>query len=566
MKLIFKLTAILFLIFFLLPLKTLARDPSTITDWYIKDFAAEINLEKDSTMVVTENITADCDGLPDKHGIFRVLPTEVKRTDTKIIKTPVELISITDNAGGALKYSQTENYSDHTITWKIGDPEVTVKGENKYIIKYRVKNVIRSTGNLDEFYWNLSGNFWQIDIDSFSANVNFPSGFDHGQSELNLYSGSFGSQEKEASATWTAGDILNVTSNKVLKSGEGITLSATYPKGFFSPYVPSFWEKNWPTLTLSVPLLALIICLALWARYGRDPKIGGPIVPEFEVPGKLLPMDFGMVITNGNLRSQYISAGIIDLAVKKVLKIEGLKDQDYKLILSEKKPDNLTPSEDLLLEKLFGASHEVKISELKNQFYKDIEPIESLIRDHLKSQDLVNDSGFCSQFMFIFLAIVFFSPIFFLFPMSVLAGLNFLLASIIFIIFIFLIPRRTVTAARFLKKVEGFKLYMKTAEKYRQQFNEKENIFEKYLPYAMVFGLTGLWIAKMKEIYGQGYFDSYHPAWFYGAAITFFNADSFNSSISALSSSMSSTLASSPSSSGSGGGGFSGGGGGGGGW
>ena len=96
---------------------------------------------------------------------------------------------------------------------------------------------------------------------------------------------------------------------------------------------------------------------------------------------------------------------------------------------------------------------------------------------------------------------------------------------------------------------------MNTAEKYRQRFNEKENIFEKLLPYAMVFGITKIWISKMKIIYGEDYFSTYHPVWFTGAAMAAFDADSFNTAVNNLSSNMSSTISSSPSSSGAGGGG-----------
>ncbi len=126
-------------------------------------------------------------------------------------------------------------------------------------------------------------------------------------------------------------------------------------------------------------------------------------------------------------------------------------------------------------------------------------------------------------------------------------------------------PRRTEKGADLLWKAQGFQLFIKMTEKYRQQFNEKENIFEKFLPYAMIFGLVSVWIKNMKAIYGEEYFATYHPYWYAGYALASFDANAFDSMINDLSNNMAETLASSPSSSGSGGGGFSGGGGGGGG-
>jgi uncharacterized membrane protein len=122
-------------------------------------------------------------------------------------------------------------------------------------------------------------------------------------------------------------------------------------------------------------------------------------------------------------------------------------------------------------------------------------------------------------------------------------------------------PKRTPKGAELNWRVKGFKLYMETAEKYRSQFNEKENIFEKFLPYAIMFGIAKLWAQKMEMIYGKEYFATYHPIWYVGA-IGNFNADSFTSNLNSLSSSISSNVGTAT---GAGGGGFAGGGGGGGG-
>jgi len=140
-----------------------------------------------------------------------------------------------------------------------------------------------------------------------------------------------------------------------------------------------------------------------------------------------------------------------------------------------------------------------------------------------------------------------------------------LLSAIIVLIFAPLMQKRTEEGHVLFRRIKGFKLYLDKAEKYRQRFLEKENLFEKFLPYAIVFGITREWIKKMKDIYGEKYFATYHPVWFYGAGIASFNADSFSEAMNSVSTNMASTMSSSPSSSGTGGGGFSGGGGGGGG-
>ena len=102
---------------------------------------------------------------------------------------------------------------------------------------------------------------------------------------------------------------------------------------------------------------------------------------------------------------------------------------------------------------------------------------------------------------------------------------------------------------------------MDTAEKYRQQFNEKENIFEKFLPYAIMFGITKEWIKKMKIVYGDK-FMAYYPVWYVGGNLDHFDIDNFASTITAVSS----AVGTASGAGGAGGAGGGGGGGGGGGW
>ncbi len=109
----------------------------------------------------------------------------------------------------------------------------------------------------------------------------------------------------------------------------------------------------------------------------------------------------------------------------------------------------------------------------------------------------------------------------------------------------------------------GFKLYLETAERYRMQ-NLTPDVFERYLPYAMIFGIEKQWAKAFEGMNMQA------PTW-YGAAGTHVGMATGMSSTQAFSpvsfsSSFSSSFASAfASSGGAGGGGGSAGGGGGGG-
>ncbi|TMF45506.1 MAG: DUF2207 domain-containing protein, partial [Chloroflexi bacterium] len=121
--------------------------------------------------------------------------------------------------------------------------------------------------------------------------------------------------------------------------------------------------------------------------------------------------------------------------------------------------------------------------------------------------------------------------------------------------------QRTPAGRDLLEHTLGFRLYMATAEKYRQQFAAKADIFTQLLPYAIVFGTVTLW-AKAFE----GIDTSANNNWYVGPGP--FQAGLLAGSLQSMNSSISSAIAFTPSggsAGGFGGGGFSGGGGGGGG-
>jgi uncharacterized membrane protein len=139
-------------------------------------------------------------------------------------------------------------------------------------------------------------------------------------------------------------------------------------------------------------------------------------------------------------------------------------------------------------------------------------------------------------------------------PIAIVGGIIALLAR--------LMPRRTAKGSEALRRVLGFRLYINTAEQSRQEFNEKANIFAKYLPYAIVFGSVEKWARVFRDIDTS----AATQGWYIGPGP--FIAANFSSSMQSFSSSVSSVISSTPGSSGGsgfGGGGFSGGGGGGGG-
>lgn len=555
-----------------------SRDLSRITDWYLRDFHSDIVVNSDSSVLITEKITADCGNLPNKHGIFRVLPTEIKTTAGKIL-TPVELVGITDFSGKPYKYQTSR--SNGTITWKIGDADKTVIGANEYEIVYKVKNAVREQNSLSELYWNLNGNFWQIEIDNYSADIKMPIGVDKNNTKVEIYSGAFGAKGDALADTQWVGNILHFQSRRTLKAGEGITVSAAMPAGFFTAYVPTFSDKYPGWQWVFLPLIVFIICFLIWKKYGQDPAMRKTVIAEYEAPDNLGPLEVGLIKNSGSLDNKFITAAIIQMAVDKILtitetetKILFITSKDYRL----DKTNNieaiakLLPAEKRIYESVFdgatslGGGSSKLLSEMKNKFYKALPDIGKKCKNWALESGYMEKIGFAPQLILPIGGAI----IFLIFSLafenlaSVFGIVSAIISVVIMAVFLALMPKRTPKGAEAAWKIKGFRLFINTAEKYRAQFYEKENMFEKVLPYAIVFGLTKKWIEKTRAIYGDDKFLAIAPVWYISAGG--FNADSFTSSMNGVATAIAGSVSSPSGQGGSGGAGGGGGGGGGGGW
>jgi len=567
--------------------KALAFERRVITDWYIKNFDTEIVLNKDSSAEIIEKITADCGDLPGKHGIFRIVPEKIKIKDGKEIKTPVKLISITDFSGKPYKYKTI--YRNGTITWKIGDPHKTVQGVNNYLIHYKVGNVIRfDNPSFDEFYWNLLGAFWDLEIDNFSAKIIFPKEISKENVKIEYYTGYLGEKRKDlAHYFWSASNVLEFNSTQPLKKRQGITVSITFPKGIFSPYHFSFWEIYGDYFRkyfyFLIPLLVFIVCFYLWWKYGKDPYIKKSIVPLYRPPENLTPLEIGVLTTGREaIKSEFITAEIINLAVKGLITIKEIEKEkflifhskDYQLIRNHR-PEiekNLTLTQKFILEKIFEKGDKINLSSLKNKFYKNIKTIQKKTRNSLIEKQLITKKGISLSkrlwvlgFVLLFVLLLLFSFLDRWIPFSPIALVSLGLSLGIIFIFSCIMPSRTLKGAETLWKIKGFKMFMETVDKDRAKFYEKENIFEKLLPYAIVFGITDLWIKRIKQIYGEEYFTRYAPCWYVSTSRSF-DTKSFSSNLNALTSAIATNVGSRSGAGGTGGVGGGAGGGGGGGW
>ncbi len=568
--------------------------------WIVRSFHSQVLIAPDSSIDVTEDILVDF-GSQSKHGIFRTIPLRYRYDDTHDRYYVLQVDSVT-NGSSALTHDDSVSSDNEVI--KIGDPSALVTGVQRYVIKYTVAGAMNSFADHDELFWNVDGALWPVPKAAVSATIVVPSG-----SLLNsaCYQGPEGSTETCNHADSATG--VQFSSTRQLGSGEEMSVAVALKPGAVSvpppllePRQRQFPQDAFDITPWTVVLFALLTLLGVglvawnWWVHGRDRAyltryyLAGdpsaapdaraereqteplfahePVVVEFAVPQNMRPAELGLILDQ-SADTKDVTATIVDLAVRGYLTIaEGPGKADWTLAWKEGgNAASLLPYEKTILDGLFAGRSTVKLSDLKGTFAPTLRQAEKEIYSDAMSRRLFTSRpdqaraawgclgggvvlvGFAAT---VGLGVAFGWG---------LVGLAVVITGILLTATFPFMPQRTAAGRELLQKTLGFRLYMTTAEKYRQQFAEKAEIFTQLLPYAIVFGCVGLW-AKAFE----GIDTSATSSWYVGNAP--FQAALLASSLEAMNANISSAITYVPPSSGSSSGfsgGFSGGGGGGGG-
>lgn len=535
----------------------------------IKSFDVTIELNQDSSFLVTEEINYDF-GSAQRHGIYREIPFKYTDGARGNFKVRMDEFSVTDENGRPYNFKVSTSGRNKKI--KIGDADKFVTGQKTYVISYRVKRAILFGDNegKDELYWNVTGNDWDVPVDHASAKVILPTDLPKQEIAASCYQGRFSSNEQCQKVNILSGSQVYFDQNS-LSIGEGLTVAVGLPKGILQE--PSAWEAvrnflldNW---ILGLPLIVFGILFGLWWTRGRDPEGRGTVIAQFNPPDDLTPAQVGTVVDE-TAHKKDISAEIIHLAVNGYLKINqiekkgflGIKSTDYSLE-KLKEPDTITLGfQDKIFADLFDGRKTVKLSSLKNKFYRTVNEATKKIYEDVTEQGYFPKNPNSTRTIYIVVGALMFFPAFFLAGFwGAMGVISCVVGAILIIAFGWAMPVKTKKGVLAKEHILGLKKYLEVAEKDRIEFHnapeKNPKRFEKLLPYAMVLGVEKQWAEQFKDIY-QGQ----EPSWYHGSPGTTFSAIALTNNLTNFRSIANSTLTSKPSSSGgaSGGGGFSGGG------
>jgi hypothetical protein len=568
----------------------------------IVSYTARIDVRPDGRLDIVETILYDFGG-NEKHGIIRSIPDRFRYDDKSDRIYPINTISVARDGNADLVDASSQGNNE---ILKIGDANRTVTGQHTYVISYTVRGALNGFADHDELYWNAIGGEWAVPIADATATVTGPAAIQRVQ----CFAGPAGRNQACADSNVDGATATFHASG--LGRGAGLTTVVAFPAGSVPSTAPILEPRRGPLagfrvtpLTvgagLALALLGSAAALAIAWRVGRDryyvgqlpgltpgrgepavqrrkPLIGAPPVSvEFVPPDKVRPGQVGTIIDE-KADVVDVTATIVDFAVRRHLHIKELRDpgarkpKDWRLTRLTKGDPNFLPYERALFDALFNDRDAVTLSTLKNTFGEDLSKVRRKLYADMVSQGWYRQSPATTRAAAVALAIVLVlasagvTALLATTTQLGLIGVGLVVAAIVLLVVSPRFPARTGRGSAALARIQGFRLYVATTEAEQIKFQEREQIFSEYMPYAIVFGLAERWAGIFSDI-GSVNPDGTGGLYWYGGAPGW-NMGYFAGSIYAFNSTAGTSLSSTPpSASGSSGfsGGFSGGGAGGGG-
>jgi uncharacterized membrane protein YgcG len=563
-------------------------------------YDVRIQIEPSGDLLVTETIRQQFGDTP-RHGIFRYIPNRLRYDEEYDRVYPIELVSVQTSPGTPDDVETSEEQGHFVI--RIGDPDVEVTGRHRYEITYRVEGAMNGFETHDELYWNAIGDRWEQQIREANVVVVGPAKINR----VACFRGPLGSTARCGRAEVKKGRGVFADAN--LPPFNGMSVVVAMPAGTVASTAPIL-DERWSldkafsrtptTVGGGLGLLALIvggIVLLMWRR-GRDVRyrgsqidqvMGGPVetetqavplfergtsVVEFAPPEDLRPGQVGTLVDE-EANTLDVSATIVDLAVRKHLVIEEIPKKwllgkaDWKFRrLPPPEGDHLLSYERSLLEGLFEDGDEVELSALRKKFAERLQKVQDALYQEIVSRkwflrrpDKVRQA-WTAFGVLVLVAGIGITIVLAYFTKLGLLGIPLAIGGILLLVGAKRMPARTAKGTAMTRRVNGFRVVIEKAEEHMAKWAEQENVFTRFLPYAVVFGVTEKW-AKAFEALGELPDDM---SWYVSSRPFVFS--DFGESIDSFTITTSGTIASTPAGSGGsgfGGGGSSGGGGGGGG-
>jgi uncharacterized protein (TIGR04222 family) len=558
-------------------------------DWRIDNMDVLLDVQKNGDVVVDEKVTFTFEGT--YHFVGRPIPTQNMdgMTDMEVRDANGTVLPKGDTPGTWSTFMEGSNRIIQ-INFDLTDASAT------WTIHYRAKAMIMFFDQGDELRWYVFDAQTPVPIGAVRATVKLPGSVPADKMTQAVQSG-YSVQATVASPApstmvYEASDIPPYTNFWIVTG---------FPKGV----VDFTWTARRvaafivPKVGFILPIAVFLYMFLLWRRRGRDDPAAVFAKYVSEPPSDLRPGLVGALIDE-KVDTKEVIATIVDLAKRGYLEMtdtkkEGVFSKPMTIFTRRKPLDDLQGFEKKVAESLFDSKHpeQVTTDELKNHFYTHVGPIVEDIYAETTKAGLFSQSPKKVRARWVgygFLVAVVLGVLTVIMAMTDVPGWGwFLLGSIFSVIIVWayspFMPQRTAKGAQEQRKWEAFRNYLHDLTRF-QDMGAAQETFEKYLAYAIAFGVEKQWVRRFEGL------NVPPPVWYHPVFIPVpmgsgpmgmgggvgglggglaggsgvpgggFSLDTISSSLFGSLNNMSSVLTSAPSSSGSGHGAFGGGGGG----
>lgn len=424
-------------------------------------------------------------------------------------------------------FSVVESSEGWQIDWYFSPASNQAK---EFTFGYTTQGSLRIADAGDQFWWK----FIEADRDYTIRN-----------SRVRLHlPDSFGADKLKATSylnTKEAGGVQIIDPSTIEFIGNNFApqtfweIRAQFPHGSVNATAPA-WQKiedQQPIWNLLSFASSIIITIAgglglflLWFTKGREHPTG--IVAEYypQPPDDLTPAEAGALV-RGSPDLKGIVATMVDLANRRYLTFKerrdggqrGFTDSSFSFERTEKSVGDLRPFERSLVDGLFNSGDKRDLEDLKNQFYTHLPTIKAEVDQSLKKRGYEPAAGGAQRWAFAAVGVLgtlavfcagttIFAALGDIAPASffVVLALGFVTVGLV-VVSPFL-SRMTREGATAKARWKAFKRYLQHIDRYTK-VEEARDQFQKYLPYAVAFGLERSWVDRFAQT------DTPAPFWYY---------------------------------------------------
>ncbi len=550
-------------------------------DERITDYASRIEIHADGSMTVTETIDVIATGQAIRHGIYRDFPTVYRDPLGNRLRVGFAVRAV--ERDGRPEPFFVKKLSNGWRVY-MGRKDATIPpGPHSYRLVYATDLQIGYFEDYDELYWNAIGTGWTFPIDRARATVLLP-GNAPVITALAFTGPEGSRAHDAITEYDADGNPVFITTRPLAPhEGLTVAVSwpkgyVTEPSA--SRRVAAYVNDNAPLFVGIAGLVVLFGYFAVvWAMVGRDPR-KGTIVPLFSPPDGFSPAATRLVMRMG-FDERAFAAAILDMAVKGYLTIREEADGGFLLERTGAPAKRLAPGERRVAAKLFAQGTTLAldrknhrtiaaaIKALRESLREDFERIHyrcnrtylipgalltiltlgvlvmlsprpseasfmllwlgvwtlgclMLVRQILRAWRSRNRSA--TAFNIVFALPFLGGELFGAWALSGLVTPPIVVLLIVLILvnalFYELLKAPTTMGRRVMDRIEGFRMYLSTAEKDRlDRLNPPEKtpaLFEKYLPYALALDVETEWSEQFAGALGKAAEAPYAPRWYHG--------------------------------------------------